>query len=120
MFKNPFRLYKLKLGRNRWLWKFKGKNDKHTINKGSWFHSQKLKNDEKPESSKRRGWTSNHKDNFDEKNVQCYNCDKYGHIAKDCWYNKGKEVAKDKYVDEAKVTHEVSDGSETMVFMTIV
>lgn len=63
--------------------KFKGKNDKGNNNKGFKTHSQKLNNDEKYESSKREGWTSNHKETFDKKVVQCYNCEKWGHMAKD-------------------------------------
>ena len=52
--------------------------------------------------------------------MQCYNCEKFGHMAKDCWYNKGKGVAKDNDDDdEAKMAQEDSDG-EPRVFMVAV
>ncbi|XP_058762463.1 uncharacterized protein LOC131635834 [Vicia villosa] len=97
--------------------KFKGKYDKgNNIKKSSLSHSQKQKNDEKPGSSKRGGGTSNRKEKFDKKNMKCYNCDKWGHMAKECWYNKGKGATKDKDVDEAKIGQEDSYGFETIVF----
>ncbi|PNX85031.1 retrovirus-related Pol polyprotein from transposon TNT 1-94 [Trifolium pratense] len=40
--------------------------------------------------------------------IQCYNCEKRGHYASDCWYKKGKEKATDSD-DEAKLVHEETD-----------
>ncbi|PNX74917.1 hypothetical protein L195_g030846, partial [Trifolium pratense] len=30
----------------------------------------------------------------DKKNIQCYNCEKWGHYANDCWHGNGKQKAK--------------------------
>jgi len=67
--------------------KSKGKFDSNKKKKGSWSNSQKHKNGEKPESSNRGGGKSNQKDDKkfqDRKSVQCYNCEKFGHFARDC------------------------------------
>lgn len=58
--------------------------------------------------------------NFIRKIVQCYNCEKWSHMAKDCWYNKGKGVYKDKDGDEAKMAQEDLYGYEIMVFIVAV
>ena len=76
--------------------KSKGNFDSGKKKKCPWSKSQKHKNGEKTESSKKGGWNSNQKDGKrfqDRKSVQCYNCEKWGHFAKDCWFNKGKGVA---------------------------
>jgi len=93
--------------------KSKGNFDSSKKKKGSWSNSQKHKNGEKPEFSNRGGGKSNQKDGKrfqDRKSVQCYNYEKFGHFAMDCWYNKGKGVAKDNDDDEAKMAQEDSDG----------
>lgn len=40
--------------------------------------------------------------------------------AKYCWYNKEKGVSKSKYGNEVNISHEDSDGFETMVLMDVV
>lgn len=101
--------------------KTKGKFDKGYSRKGSWFNSHKLKNDEKLfESSKKGGCASNQKEKHDKKGVQCYNCNKWGHLAKNCSYKKAKIVAKDKDNEGENIAHEKSKDYETMVFMVAV
>lgn len=52
--------------------------------------------------------------------MHSYNYKKWGHMAKDYLYNKGKWVYKDKDGDEEKITQDYSYGFETMVFMAVV
>jgi len=102
--------------------KSKGKFDSSKKKKGPWSNSQKRKNGEKLESSKSGGGNSNQKNGKrfqDRKSVQCYNCEKWGHFAKDCWFNKGKGVAKDNEDDEAKMAQEDSDGEPLVLMATI-
>ena len=33
-------------------------------------------------------------DNFKDRKLKCFNCNKYGHIAKECWKKKEKEMRK--------------------------
>ena len=33
-------------------------------------------------------------DNFKDGKSKCFNCNKYGHVAKECWKNKEKETRK--------------------------
>ena len=42
----------------------------------------------------------NKKKGFDKSKVQCYNCDKFGHFADECWFKK------DQNTEEANIAHE--------------
>ncbi len=33
-------------------------------------------------------------DNFKDRQLKCFNCNKYGHMAKECWKKKEKETRK--------------------------
>jgi hypothetical protein len=56
--------------------------------KGKNQYIDKQKHSHKPESSKNGGESSkNHGKKFDKKNVQCFNCDKYGYYVSKCWFN---------------------------------
>ncbi|CAJ2633217.1 F-box protein [Trifolium pratense] len=68
----------------------KGKNHDKSKN----FSQKHSKFDAKSESFKKGGGTSNTKKK-DKSHIQCYNCEKWGHYASDCWYKKGKEKATD-------------------------
>jgi hypothetical protein len=71
-----------------------GKNNKKkSKGKAPWSNSGKTKPDDKPESSKRGGFGkgNNKKKEFDKSKVQCYNCEKFGHFANECWYKKDQQ-----------------------------
>lgn len=71
--------------------KFKGKRDKTRIKK-SWLNPQKHKVDDMPSKSSKRGeGNSYQKDKEEKKGVHCYNCEKWGHLAKNCWYKERQE-----------------------------
>ncbi|MCH86725.1 F-box protein [Trifolium medium] len=62
--------------------------------KGNWYNNEKAKIDDKAESSKRGGgYGNNHlkKKDFDKSKVQCYNCEKYGDFADECWSKTGQK-----------------------------
>lgn len=42
----------------------------------------------------------NKKRDFDKSKVQCYNCEKFGHFADECWFKK------DQKIEEANIAHE--------------
>jgi hypothetical protein len=72
-------------------------NSKNSKKKGKgkapWSNNGKTKPDDKPESSKRGGFGkgNNKKKDLDKSKVQCYNCEKYGHFADECWYKKDQQ-----------------------------
>ena len=73
------------------------------------------KHGDKPESSKSGGESSkNQGKKFDKKKVQCFNCDKYGHYAYECQFNKDRK-GKNKE-QEANVAQEDSH-SDANTFM---
>lgn len=53
------------------------------------------------------------------KGVQCYNCEKWGHLVNHCWYRKGKGSTKGKEKWE-NLAHQVLDDSDDMVLMAAV
>jgi hypothetical protein len=56
--------------------------------KGNWSNNGKAKIDDIVEYSKKgRGSDNNHskKKDFDKNKVQCYNCEKFGHFANECF-----------------------------------
>ena len=63
--------------------KFKGKFDK-THGKKSWLNSHKNKVEDRSSESSKRGGGNYRKDKEDKKGMQCYNCEKWGHLAKNC------------------------------------
>ena len=44
---------------------------------------------------------------FDNKKVQCFDCDKYGHIAFECWFNKDNKSKNDE--QKENVAHKDSN-----------
>ncbi|GAU48263.1 hypothetical protein TSUD_405090 [Trifolium subterraneum] len=84
----------------------KGKNKDQSNNS-----SQKHKKfDEKSESFKKGGGTSNPK-RKDKSHIQCYNCEKWGHYASNCRSKKEKDTS-----DDANLVEEQSD-KEVVTFM---
>ncbi|XP_058783325.1 uncharacterized protein LOC131658001 [Vicia villosa] len=94
--------------------KFKGKFDK-TQGKKSWSNPHKHQVKDKSSESSKRGGGNYRKDKEDKKDMQCY--EKWGHLAKYCWYRKDNGSMKGK--DEgANLASQDSDDSESgMVVM---
>lgn len=74
--------------------KSKRKWDKTQSKKSSWLHFQKQNVDDRASKFSKRG--KYHKDKLEKKNVQSYNYEKWGHLAKSFWYKKDKGATKDK------------------------
>ena len=65
------------------------KNFKKEKGKTNWSNNGRSK----AEPSKRRpGKDQNKKRDFDKSKVQCYNCEKYGHFADECWFKKDQKA----------------------------
>ncbi|GAU33832.1 hypothetical protein TSUD_393400 [Trifolium subterraneum] len=83
-----------------------GKNyNKKGKGNSNWKNNGKSKTDEKPESSKRGGFNKgqNKKNGFDKSKVKCYNCEKMGHFADECWFkNNGEGNGSEENVVEGK------------------
>ncbi|XP_050890818.1 uncharacterized protein LOC127096268 [Lathyrus oleraceus] len=98
--------------------KFKGKRD-NTHNKKSWSNPQKHKVDDRAYESSKRGEGNSYQQEKDKKGVQCYNCEKWGHLTNNCWYNKDKGATKGK--DEGtNLALQDSDDYEDMMVMLVV
>ncbi|XP_045822102.1 uncharacterized protein LOC123914985 [Trifolium pratense] len=80
--------------------------------KAKWLKDQSSRTDDKAESSKGGGFVKgkNKKKNFDKSKVKCYNCEKPGHFADECWYKKDQQ--------EANVAEE-SDVKSVLMMATI-
>ncbi|PNX67286.1 retrovirus-related Pol polyprotein from transposon TNT 1-94, partial [Trifolium pratense] len=87
---------------------YKGKNKSKNVSQ----NQQKL--DEKSESFKKGGGTSNsNPKKKDKSHIQCYNCQKWGHYASECRSKKAKDSD-----DEANLVEENSDeGKGDVTFM---
>lgn len=72
------------------------------------------------ESSNYKGSKSYHdkgeKKKFDKKNIQCYNCSKWGHFASECRSGKGRQKSDDDEAYHAK--EDGSDSDEVMLMVT--
>ncbi|XP_050876469.1 uncharacterized protein LOC127080179 [Lathyrus oleraceus] len=98
--------------------KFRGKEHKPDSKK-SWLNPQKHEVDDRAsESPKRRRGNSYQKDK-EKKSVQLYKCEKWGHMAKNYWYNKDKGATKDKE-DGLNLARQDSNDYEDMVVMDVV
>src|ERR1051325_1611055 len=90
--------------------KFKGKFDK-SQGKNPWSNYKKNKVEDRNFASSKQGGGNYRKDKEDKKGVQCHNCEKLGHVAKNCWYRKDNGLTKRK--DEgANLARQDSDYSE--------
>ena len=57
------------------------------------------------------------KNGYDKRKVQCFNCEKYGHYADECWFKKGKSSRNNN--EEANVSQEhESDFDPILLMMT--
>ncbi|XP_004500571.1 uncharacterized protein [Cicer arietinum] len=79
--------------------------------KKKWRKNKFKKPEDKSESSSKGGNSSGKSKgksrNFDKKKVQCYNCEKFKHVAYECWADKGGKHKKKKE-DEACAAQEYS------------
>lgn len=72
------------------------------------------------ESSKRGEGTSYQKDKHEKKSVQCYNYEKWGHLAKNYWYKKDKGGTKCKDDKGENLARQDSDDFGGMVLVAVV
>ncbi|XP_050915671.1 uncharacterized protein LOC127130746 [Lathyrus oleraceus] len=107
-------------------WKKRGGVNKFKIKRGkiqskkSWSNPQKHKlNDRAYKSSKRGERNSYQKDKEEKKGVQCYSCEKWGHLAKNCCYRKYKGAKKGNN-EVANLARQDSYDYEDMVVMAAV
>lgn len=100
------------------------KKGKYNISKGNKFsHKQKNQDEKSSHTFKNK---KDHKDQqnisnegkewkFDKKKLKCYNCQKYGHFARECWDGEG---AKNKSKNQASLAYDdVSSNSDVVVQM---
>ena len=73
------------------------------------------KHGDKPKSSKSGGESSKNQGKKDKRKVQCFNCEKYGHYASECWFNKDRK-GKNKE-QEANVAQEDSHSDEDTIML---
>lgn len=100
--------------------KFRAKRDK-TQSKKSWVNPQKHKVDGATSESLKSGErTSYQKDKQEQKSIQCYNCEKWGHLSKNYLYKKDKGATKGNDDERANLVCQDSDDFEGMVLMTAV
>jgi hypothetical protein len=106
----------------------KGGNGKKpwSKNKGKETKEASKGNDRAESSNKGGGGSVDSKNSkkFSKKNVQCYNCEKFGHFANECWFGKGnKNKDKKKSNDEACAAQEEDssddDGEVKLMMATI-
>ncbi|XP_058775468.1 uncharacterized protein LOC131649727 [Vicia villosa] len=99
--------------------KFKGKGYK-TQSKKSWSNPHKNKVDDRTFKSLNKGEENSYqKDKEEKKFVEFYNCEKWVHLAKNCWNKKYKGATKSK--DEgANLARQDSNDFEDMVVMDVV
>ncbi|MCH85421.1 retrovirus-related Pol polyprotein from transposon TNT 1-94, partial [Trifolium medium] len=88
--------------------------------KGKFKNGNWSKTDENGESSKVGGGSGNNQDNkkeFDKRKIQCYNCEKFGHYAYECWYKKdGKKSHKGE--EKANMAQDNSDSEVVLLMAT--
>ncbi|XP_004496824.1 uncharacterized protein [Cicer arietinum] len=88
--------------------------------KRKWRKNKFKKPGDKSESSSKGGISSGkskgNSRNFDKKKVQCYNCEKFGHFAYECWAGKGGKQKK-KGEDETCAAQECSSSDSDTVLM---
>jgi len=86
---------------------------------GNWSNSKgKNKVSDRVESSN-EGSSGNYqgkKKGFDKKKMQCYNFEKFGHYASECWSSKGKQVKNEE--EHAKLAQEDSDSNTVLLMVT--
>lgn len=98
---------KNKKGKGKW------KGDQGKKRDGGKFQSEQPPSNQRGESSSSRGGSNGGRGRGkrDKSNIQCYNCQKWGHFASECYFNDKKDSQK----DEAKFAQE--DDEDVMMLM---
>ncbi|KAK2403406.1 putative mitochondrial protein [Trifolium repens] len=92
----------------------KGKKSKEQHKKDN-FQQDRTKNNEQAQaSSHNNGANQEKKGKMNLKNVQCYNCQKFGHFAKDC---RGKKVPRKNHVEANMAQSESDTDQDPMLLM---
>ncbi|XP_050877295.1 uncharacterized protein LOC127081048 [Lathyrus oleraceus] len=98
---------------------FKGKIGK-TQGKKSWSNPHKNKVDDRASKSSKRGEGNFYqKDKKEKKGVQCYNSEKWGHLAKHYWYRKDKRSTKGKDEGVNLARQDLDDFNDMMVMVIV-
>jgi len=88
--------------------------------KGKWKKGNQGKPDEKGENSKSGasfGNNQHRKKDVDKRKIQCYNCEKFGHYADECWHKKdGKRNHKGE--EKGNITQDGSDLEVVLLMAT--
>lgn len=105
---------KFKKGKERWKAN-KNKWQKNQEKKGNdqKFNKQKDKSasESRPSSESRQG----ERRKPDRSRIQCYNCEKFGHFADECWFNQDKKVSRG---DKAKMARDDDEDVQTVLMVT--
>jgi len=71
---------------------------KHQFKDGGKPHSEQCSSNQRGESSNSRGGSNEGRGRGrgkkDKSNIQCYNCQKWGHFASECYFNDKKDSQK--------------------------
>ena len=99
-----------------WIWQvYSKKRGKGKFKKGNWG-----KPDEKGENLKSGAGSGNNQNkmkDFDKRKIQCYNCDKFGHYADECWHKKdGKKNQKSE--EKANIAQNGSNSKVVLLMAT--
>ncbi|CAJ2663346.1 unnamed protein product [Trifolium pratense] len=96
----------------------KYQDDKKKWQKKKEFKKGKESVEDKPESSKEGGGKKKNYQKKDKSTIQCYNCDKYGHYAKEC--KAPKKNQSQNSGEEANVAQDDSTSEDDVNFMVTI
>lgn len=99
--------------------RFKKGKEKWRANKNKWQKTQDKKgNDQKFFKQKDKGASDSRQGErrkTDKSKIQCYNCEKFGHFADECWFNPDRKVSKS---DEAKMARDDEEDVQAVLMVT--